>query len=280
MSEKILVFGALGRVGSAIIQALPGDVEIRAADIVKGESCPDNVESVIFDFNSPPDDLTTIFEGIASMFLLWPPGVKVGEAIPPIIQAAAKRGVKKVVFLSILGADKLKVVPHRSVERMLEESGMDWVFLRSAYFMQNLSGIHAPEIKESGEIFIPAGFGTLGMIDVRDVGEVGAKALMGEHKNVAYSPTGPEGLTFIDVAEAFSKGLDRPIKYTNPTVLKFFRHMKRRGIPTGLIIFMIIEYTATKLGKSDLVTNQVEKILGRPPRTIHKFILEAASVWQ
>lgn len=205
MTEKFLVFGALGRVGSAIIQALPTEAAIRAADITDQGDFPENVEPVIFDFNHPPDDLGYLFADMRGMFLLWPPGVAANQAMEPVIQAAAQHGVQQMVFLSILGADKLKVVPHRSVEKMIEASGMDYVFLRSAYFMQNLTGMHAPEIRDLGEIFIPAGYGTLGFVDVRDVGAVGAKALVEGHKNVAYSLTGSEALTYPQAAEIFRR---------------------------------------------------------------------------
>lgn len=280
MTETILVFGALGRVGSAIINALPANTAIRAADITDQGDFPANVEPVIFDFNNPPDDLTYLFANVRGMFLLWPPGVAANKAMEPVIQAAEAHGVKQVVFLSILGADKLKVVPHRSVEKMLEASGMDWVFVRSAYFMQNLTGMHAPEIRDQDEIFVPAGHGTLGFVDVRDVGAVAAKALSEGHGKQAYSLTGGEALTFTQVAERFTVILQRSIRYSHPGIFRFFRHMRQRGISTGLVIFMIIEYTATKLGKSGRVTDEVERLLGRPPITMQQFIADNAEVWQ
>lgn len=280
MKNKTLVFGALGRMGSEIIKALPNDIAIRAADIARAGKFSSHVEEVIFDFNHIPDNLDHLLSDVRNMFLLWPPGVDTKTSIQPFIKAAAEYGVEQVVFLSILGADKLKVVPHRSVEKMLEASGMNWVFLRSAYFMQNLTGMHAPEIREKNELFIPAGYGELGFVDVRDVAAVGAKAMMEDHQNKAYSLTGKEGLTFSQVAVIFSEVMNKPIRYSNPSVLKFFRHMSKRGVPKGLIVFMVIEYTATKLGKSGLVTDEISRILGRPPRTIKEFVQDHLDVWQ
>ncbi len=174
----------------------------------------------------------------------------------------------------------MKIVPHWSVEQLLEASGMDWVFLRSAYFMQNLSGIHAPEIRETNQVFIPAGKGDIGLVDVEDVAAVGAKALLDGYKNIAYSLTGPEALTFAGIADQLSKGLSKPIEYTNPGILRFIRQMVRRGVPFGLAIFMVIEYSATKLGKSGLVTSEVENLLGRPASPLGEFISDHLSVWQ
>jgi uncharacterized protein YbjT (DUF2867 family) len=279
MKEGILVFGALGRMGSAVIKNLPEDTLIRAADLSLDGDYPSNVEAVVFDMNQQPADYASLFAGINRMFLLWPPGTSVKEVMPPLIEAAVDHGVKQVVFLSILGADKLRVVPHRSVEQMLEGSGMDWVFLRSAYFMQNLSGIHAPEIRERDEIFLPAGGGEIGLVDVRDVAEVAAKALLEGHKNKAYSLTGPTALTFSEIADVFSDVLGRKITYANPGVLRFQREMRQRDVPGGLAAFMVIEYLMTKLGKSGLVTDEVERQLGRPATPLDKFVADFADCW-
>jgi uncharacterized protein YbjT (DUF2867 family) len=162
---------------------------------------------------------------------------------------------------------------------MLEESGMDWVFLRSAYFMQNLSGIHAPEIRDNNEIYLPAGNGEIGLVDVRDVAAVAAKALLEGHKNQAYSLTGSVAMTFTEIAVVFSEGLGRKITYSNPGAIRFHRDMRQRGIPGGLAIFMVIEYLMTKLGKSGLVTNEVEKQLGRPATPLKRFVADYAECW-
>lgn len=280
MTKKSLVFGSLGRMGSEIIKSLPNTISIRAADIQSSGRFPSHVEEVIFDFNHIPENLDYLFSDVQNMFLLWPPGVDVNSGIQPIIKAASNYGIEQVVFLSILNADKVKIVPHRSVEKMLEESGMDWVFLRSAYFMQNLTGIHAPDIREISEIVIPAGYGQLGFVDVRDVAAVGAKVLSENHTNVAYNLTGKYALTFTQVAEVFSEVLDKPIRYNNPSVFRFFLHMRNRGIPIGLIIFMIIEYSVTKLGKSGLVTDEIRAILNRPPKSIMEFVQDHIEVWK
>ena len=280
-SAKILVFGALGRVGSEIIKALPVGTPVRAADLTPEKmDFPDHVERVKFDFNHPPTDLQPLFAGVDRMFLLWPPGVDVNKSIAPVIEAAAHAGVQQVVFLSILDADKLKIVPHRAVEKLLTTSGMRWVFLRCAYFMQNLSGIHALEIRKQDQIFIPAGSGSLGLIDVRDIAAVAAKALVENHANQVYSLTGGEALSFRQAAAIFSQVLGRPVVYASPSIGGFFLAMRRRGILIGLVIFMIIEYTAARTGRSNKVTNQVRQLLGRPPITLRQFVEDHRQIWQ
>lgn len=280
MREGILVIGALGRMGLAVINTLPAGTPIRAADLSEGEGLPPHVEAVVFDIARQPADYDRLLAGIERIFLIWPPGTSTNAVMPPLIQAAAAREVKQVVFLSILGADKLKIVPHRAVEKMLEESGMDWVFLRSAYFMQNLSGIHADEIRKQDEIFLPAGNGRIGMVDVRDVAAVAAKALLEGHKNIAYNLTGPAAMTFSEIARVFSEVLGRKITYSNPGGLRFWRRMRQRGVPGGLAAFMMIEYLMTRLGKSDVLTDEVKKQLGRPATPLKRFVADYADCWE
>ena len=281
MCDKFLVLGARGRVGSQIIKALPANVQVKAADVdMRAADLPGNVEPVSFDLTQPPEDWSAIFEDVRGMFLLWPPGVDVKKSVLPFIKAAAQHSVRQAVFLSILSADKLRIVPHRAVERALEASGMAWVFLRSAYFMQNLSGMHAQEIREQDEIFIPAGSGRLSMVDVRDVAAVGAKALLEGHANIAYELTGPEALSFKQLAEQLSAVLGRPIRYGNPAGLRFWRSMRQRGIPAGLVAFMLVEYAATRLHLSSRVTDGVERLLGRPATSFTAFAEQNLPAWQ
>ena len=93
------------------------------------------------------------------------------------------------------------------------------------FYMQNLLG-SATTIKEQDKIFLPMGEGKTGMIDTRDVGKVIAKVLSEEgHSSMNYEITGPEILSFHDVAEKFSNVLGRKIDYVDMLWLpikKFF----------------------------------------------------------
>lgn len=129
-----------------------------------------------------------------------------------------------------------------------------------------------PEIRGLDQIFLPAGSGTLGFVDVRDVAAVGAKALLDKPRNIAYSPTGPEAFTFNQTTAIFSWVLRRRINYSSPGSIRFFRHTRGRGMPTGLVVYMIIEYLMAKLGKSGRVTDEVERIIGRPATSTEQFV--------
>ena len=276
---KLLVLGATGNMGGEIARQLsaagvPFRVGVRQPGKV---SFPRGVEVVRFDAADVAS--YTALDGTERMFLLWPPGTDVQRDIRPVIEAAAARGVRQVVFLSILGAEKIRVVPHRSVEKMLEASGMDWVFLRASYFMQNLSGVHRDDIRLRNEIFLPAGSGKTSFVDVRDVAAVAVKALLEGHRNVAFDLTGPEALDYDDVANIFSVVLGRRVVYTRPSPLKFVRVSRQRGTPTTFALFMLAEYTMARLGLAGRVTHDVPEVVGRPAIRLRQFAEDVRDAW-
>ena len=276
---KLLVLGATGNMGGEIARQLgaagvPFRVGVRQP---AKTSFPPGVEVVRFD--AADSGSYGALDGTERMFLLWPPGTDVQRDIRPVIEAATERGVRQVVFLSILGAEKIRVVPHRSVEKMLEASGMDWVFLRASYFMQNLSGVHKDDIRLRNEIFLPAGNGKTSFVDVRDVAAVAVHALLHGTRNVAYDLTGPEALDYDDVASIFSVVLGRRVVYTRPSPLKFVRVTRQRGTPTTFVLFMLAEYTVARLGLAGRVTQDVPEVLARPATRLRQFAEDFRQVW-
>ncbi len=269
----ILVTGATGRVGAPLVQGLAGEAPVRVASR-DPESAVERFDAdcVRFDLEHP-ETWGPALDGVDRLFLLFPPTVGV-EAVIEFVDAARRTGVERVVSLSVLGAEKVPVLPHRRIERHLEPR-FDYTFLRAAYFMENLTGIHRPEIVERDELYVPAGDGALGLVDARDVAAVAAAALTEPgHRNRAYDVTGPDALTFDEMARVLSAELGREITYADPGRLAFAWHMYRRGVSPGLVAFMLAEYEVTRRGRSGRTTDDVERVLGREPRDIATFITD------
>ncbi len=282
MSETILVPGATGTVGSHLVAELhkrgvSPRIAVRAPESTLTNSpvpWPTDpggtLDTVGFDFGRP-ETWGEALSGVQRAFLLYPPGVSVGR-ITDFVDAAARTGVEHIAFLSILGAGKLPVLPHRRIERHLLGSPLSQTFLRASYFMQNLTEIHLPEIVARDEIFIPAGNGRVGLVDARDVGAVAATVLTDpQTSSRTIEVTGPESLGFSSVAEAFSEVLDREITYADTSIPAFALRMYRRDIDPGLIALMIAEYTVMRLGLSARTTSDVSRVLDREPRSIDEF---------
>jgi uncharacterized protein YbjT (DUF2867 family) len=284
MEGTILVTGATGNVGAAVVDALPrgnGPVVAAVRDVERARHrFGDTVEYVPFDFRRP-DTFGAAFAGVRRVFLVRPPDLaNVPRDIAPALVAAAAAGVEHVVFLSLLGVERNRIVPHHRIERLLRDSGMAWTFLRASYFMQNLDTTHRDDIREHGEVFLPAGRGRTSFIDVRDVAAVGVRALTeDDHEGRAYPLTGGEALDYDQVALAFTEVLGRPIRYANPSPLAFVRRMRARGLPLGFILLMLALYTTARLGLAATVTDDTARLLGRPPIALRQYIADYRQSW-
>ena len=284
MTAPVLVTGAPGNVGTPLVRELlrlRAPVRVAAWDVAAAQAAFGNeVEVVPFDFADPAT--FGAFDGVERLFLLRPPAIAdVDGVIVPALRAAAERGVRHVVFLSIQGAERNRIVPHRKIEDRLRASGMAWTFVRAAYFMQNLSTTHAPEIRELDEIWVPAGRRSrTAHVDARDVAAVAARALVEDgHEGQAYTPTGPTALTYDEIATILTAELGRPIRYADPGLLAFWHRLRRRGTPRAMAGVMLGIYTAARLGMAAGITDDVERITGRPPIAFPTFAHDTRDAW-
>jgi uncharacterized protein YbjT (DUF2867 family) len=293
---RVLVTGATGTVGSAVIEALRGrnDVLVRAGvrDVAAvrerfegdrdtdetGERPDESVRSddleyVRFDFERP-ETWGRAFEGTDRLFLVLPPGVP-SDRVLDAAAAAVRVGTEHLVYLSVLGVERNPLVPHWRIERGLRALEVTYTFLRASFFMQNFAEVHSRDILERDEVFVPAGEGETSFVDARDVGAVGARALAeAGHANRAYDLTGPAALDYHDVARVFAEELDRPITYPNPSMLRFARRTRARGLPLAFVLVMLGIYTTARLGLAGRVSDDVARVLDRPPRSVREFVAD------
>ncbi len=290
MTGKILVTGALGNVGAEIVKRLCLDTAlqtagrtVRAADLSAEklrERFGAGIEAVAFDF-SKKETYAATFEGVETMFLMRPPQISdVRGIMLPALDAAQAAGIKHVVFLSLIGIERAKFVPHYKVEEYLVNSPLIWTFLRCSFFMQNLNTTHRQEIKERDEIFVPVGNARTSFIDARDIAAVAANALSQPgHENKAYDLTGAEALDYWQAAEILSQTLGRKITYRNPSPLAFFWKHLQRGTPFMFALVMTGLYLSTRNGMAGPVTGEVERISGNKPISFQQYAIDYRESW-
>ncbi len=284
MKEKILITGATGNVGLPLLTQLYKEhYPVRAA-VSSAESAAklpyDEIEWVRFDFTDPTT-FEAAFDGVGKLFLMRPPQIAdVAQYIKPVLTYAQKVGVRHITFLSLLGADQNRLIPHHKVERWLLEGDVSYTLLRAGFFMQNLDTTHRRDIADYDELFIPAGHGRTAFIDTRDIAAVAAKTLTeAGHENKAYELTGAEALTYAEVAEVFTAELGRDIRYVNPSLWRFAQRMRQYGHPWNYIVVVATIYLTTKFGLAAKVTPTVEQLLGRPPIQLEDYVQAYAHKW-
>ncbi len=266
--SPVLVTGATGTVGAPLVAALrEAGAPVRAATRHPGMESGQGIEEVRFDLTDPTT-WSAAFTDVETMFLLRPPQVgNVKRDVAPALSAARAIGVRHVVLLSVQGADRLKIVPHARIESWLRSSGMGWTSLRPSFFTQNLARVHGAQVREHDELLMPAGHGRTAFVDAEDVAAVAAAALLdpGAHASRAYTPTGPEALTYDAVAAQLSNVLGRRITYRAPGLVEYVRRARSWGMAPGMIAVTSVIYTTARVGIAAGLTDDVRAVTGRTP---------------
>ncbi len=284
MTPSIFITGSSGNVGREVIRTFPDRSRLRAGstqpDRLRQQVEPE-VECVYFDFQKP-ESYVPALQGITSLFLVRPPAISdVAQYIAPVIDAAKSAGVGHIVFLSLVGVENNRVVPHYRIEQHILQSGLEYTFLRAGFFMQNLSTTHRDDIRLRSEIAVPAGHSKTSFIDARDIGAIGARALNDrQHRNCAYNLTGSEALDYYEVALIMSAVLGRPIRYTNPSVPRFLQKQLSQGKPLSFALVMTALYTMTRFGAAELVSPDASLLLGREPIRFQQFAEDHVELWR
>ncbi|HEX6887157.1 MAG TPA: NmrA family NAD(P)-binding protein, partial [Candidatus Nanopelagicales bacterium] len=259
---------------------------VRAADIdplAIPERLAPEVAAVRFDFTDAAT-WPAAFRGVDVMFLMRPPQLSnIARDMVPALEAARAAGVGHIVLLSLQGAEHARVVPHAKIEAWLRDSGLAWTFVRPSFFMENLSTTHAPDIRDRDAIIVPAGSGRTAFVAASDIAEVAAAALLdpAAHRNRAWTPTGPEALTYDEVAAILTDTLGRPIRYAHPGVLRYLPHAIRElGMPPAMALVTTAIYTVARLGKAAGLTDDVRTVTGHGPVALTDWAKEHRAAWE
>jgi uncharacterized protein YbjT (DUF2867 family) len=279
--ERILISGASGNVGQAILQHFaPTQGQVLYIASRKKHIADSNL--LYFDFDDP-EGAAPSFEKVDTLFLLRPPHISDVKAhFLPLIAKAKDKGVSHIVFLSVQGAESISFIPHAKIEKLIVESGLSYTFIRPSYFMQNLTTTLADGIRNNNSIYLPAGDAPFLWIDVADIGKAIAAVLGNtkEHRNKAYTITGNDLLNFGEVAGMLSAALGRNIAFISPSPLMFFLRKRKEGLPIAYILVMIMLHYIPRFQKPPRISNDLAELTREAPNSIADFIKKHAEVWK
>lgn len=280
--KQILVTGATGNIGLEVIHYLSklnSDYKILAAvrTIEKAKETFKNYPTLLyrqFDFENE-NTYSRAFEQIDILFLLRPPHISDVEKIfRPLLISAQKYGINKIVFLSVQGAEKSKLIPHNKMERLIQELKFQYIFVRPSYFMQNLTTSLLPEIINKQRITLPSGKAKFNWIDVKNIGEATANLLLqfDKYRNQAYELTGTENMNFGEVARLISKITGISIDFISINPISFYFRKKKEGVQSGFAMVMTILHFLPRLQAAPIISNNYQKLTGAVPTTLEEFI--------
>jgi uncharacterized protein YbjT (DUF2867 family) len=281
--ESILVTGASGNIGSEVVKQLLGvapAVSIKAAvhsrQNVKKVNDGDRVKVIPIDYNES-DTLREALKDVDKLFLLTPDVPNASDLASNAVTEAKKAGIRHIVKQSVMGADLEADVGtmrlHRQVEEIIEQSGIPFTFLRPNEFMQNFINFHSPSIKGNNAFYIPLEDAKVSLVDVRDIAAVAVKSLTDEdlHKNKTYLITGPEALSYHQVAEILSNRIGRKINYVNISDEEARAAMKEIGLSDWLINTVSELSDYFRKGKASEISSAVEEVTGNKPISFSQF---------
>jgi len=279
MQPKILVIGATGTIGSRLCERLlveKADFMAMVRNPLKAKAMNEKGMNTVVGDLDDMELLMDAMEGIDKIFLLSVTSPDIPRLQGNAVRAAKTKGVRHIVKVSVRGAATdahFNIARfHGDAEQIIRDSGIPFTFLQPHSFMQNLF-FDAKTIREQNDIYSSLGTGRIPMIDARDIAEVAYMALTQHgHEGKSYYLTGPQAISYEDIAGELSKRLNRKIKVIPMTLQEEYNQSVSAGLPLWLAEDMKIVNGDYSLGKGREVSDDVENVTGRKAIDIGQFI--------
>ena len=271
----ILVTGATGTVGRQTVSLLLATgAEVRAlARHPDAARLPGAVEVVGGDL-SDPGTLASALKGADAIFLVWP--FTTAEGAPAVLDAI-ERETRRLVYLSSAGGQRPDPVGlfHADMERLIEQSKLEWTFLRPSGFATNTL-MWAGQIREDGVVRWPYGAAARSLIHESDIAAVAVRALTSEgHGGEKPVLTGPELLTQAEQVHTIGEAIGRPVRWEEVTP-DAVRDGLAAAFGDASFADHALDAWARFVDEPELVTSTVERITGAPARTFREWASDHA----
>ncbi|MEE7449157.1 NmrA family transcriptional regulator [Methylobacterium radiotolerans] len=288
----ILVTGATGRIGSAVIDHLVAEgAAVRALTRAPEKAhFPSGVEALRGD-PADIDAMRAALTGVDTLFLLV---ANVPDELTQAITTlslARDAGVRGIVYLSVFKSEAYVDAPHftgkHAVERMIAALDLPATVLRPSYFMQN-DLAQKEALLAAGTFAVPLGQVGISMVDVRDIAEAAAIALLrrerapGRLPAETYDVVGPDALTGDALAKIWAQALGRAVRYGGDDLDGMEQRL--RGFAPAWLAYdlrvMMRRYQEDGAVATEAEVERFADLLGRRPRSYRDFAAEVARNWR
>ena len=282
----VLVTGATGSTGGALADALLAQqVPVRAMVRKSADAerlSAQGMEAVIADFDDDAS-VAAAMDGVSRAYLVTPSSEKAEDQQLRFVQTAADAGVEHLVVLSQLGARPDSPVRylryHAAVEQRVRDLAVPYTFLRPNLFAQGLLAF-APTVAAQGVLAAPIGDARVSLVDVRDIGAVGATVLaQGSHLGEALTVTGPQALTHAEIAQQIGRATGRTVTFADVPGEQFAEALAG-VLPPWQVEGTVEDYAHYSRGEAGEVTTVVADVTGRPARSLDDFLSEQADAFR
>ena len=281
---KIAITGATGQLGNLVIEQL---LQLTAAQnivalvrkIDKAEHFKvQGIEPREFDYDHP-ETLVPALSGIDKLLLIS--ANEIGRRTPQhqaVIDAAKVAGVPYLAYTSLLRADTSPLglaQEHRETEKLIQDSGITYTFLRNNWYSENyLAGVaHTIEI---GTLFGAAQDGRISSASRIDYAEAAAKVLTSTgHENKTYELAGSESFSLSDLATFIGQAVNKDIIYQNLSAEEYTQGLTQAGLPAGLVDVIVDADIQSIQGAMYSDSKDLEQLIGHKTTSIQDAIKAA-----
>jgi NAD(P)H dehydrogenase (quinone) len=282
----ILVTGATGRVGYRLMEAL-ADARADATAMVRVEAkaadLPGTARYVVATLDDPPP--AQVLREFDRIFLLSPEVEEQVELERAFINAVAKAGHRPHIVKLCAdgfqdpGCDVRFMLAHRQIAYHLDSVGLPVTYLAAATYMDDLLG-EAEEIQRTGEIRASAGPGRAGFIAATDVALAAAHVLTTDgHDGDTYVLTGPEALSYADIARRFSAVFARRVDYADLPAARVRDLLLESGRTPWQADGDVERFDWIRQGGAATVTATVREFTGADPRPLDEWLADARATF-
>jgi uncharacterized protein YbjT (DUF2867 family) len=278
----VLVIGAAGTIGRHVVRELVDrDVDVTAfvRELPDEQPTHPRISFALGDL-AQPETVHKAAADCTAVFILTPHSPDQVNLQNTAVDAAAGAGAK-VVKLSSWGPVVRSDSPvpgarrHWITQQYILKRGIPYTFLQPNHFMQVLLTRYASEIRRTGRLAAPAGDRGISMIDARDVAEVAALTLIEPgHDGRSYVLTGPTAPSYGQIARLVNELTGRDVTYHDLSEEEFAAWTAEQGRLPWEVEHAAAIYQLYRTGVGELITDDVERITGHPPRNIEEFLAE------
>ena len=281
---KIAITGATGQLGNLVIEQLlqlttDQNIVALVRNVDKAEHFKvQGIELREFDYDRP-EALVPALLGIDKLLLIS--ANEIGRRTPQhqaVIDAAKVAGVPYLAYTSLLRADTSPLglaQEHRETEKLIQDSGITYTFLRNNWYSENyLAGVaHTIEI---GTLFGAAQDGRISSASRIDYAEAAAKVLTSTgHENKTYELAGSESFSLSDLATFIGQAVNKDIIYQNLSAEEYTQGLTQAGLPAGLVDVIVDADIQTIQGAMYSDSKDLEQLIGHKTTSIQDAIKAA-----
>jgi uncharacterized protein YbjT (DUF2867 family) len=280
----VLVTGATGRVGRAVVERLlEAGVPVRALTRrPEAASLAAAVEVVAGDL-TVPESLDAALQGAGAVFLVWTAPV----ATAPAVIARLASHPRRVVYLSaphrtphpFFQQPNPMAALHAEIERLIAQANLASTIVRPGIFASNSQLWWAAPIRSGEAVRWPYGAAETAPVDERDIAAVASRVLCDEeHAGGDYVLTGPESLRQDEQVRIIGEVTERRLRFQELSPDEFRREMTGRW--PGPVVEMLLAAWGATMGRPAFVTSTVADITGSPARTFRQWVADHAEAFR